>query len=230
MAEQTQLNIYQKLAKVRKQVEVMKKDTKGYGYNYTKEEDILAKITGQMEKLGLMLTPMIIPDSLVVSPYNYKKNKIMKDGKPYEDTVNEVIVQCDMMWMWVNIDDPKYRLEVPWGMVGMQSDASQSFGSGLTYASRYFLLKFFNIATSDDDPDKFRTKQKEAEAEADRLVAEEIAQKIDEFLKEYLEEHEDKREDALKVVQKYIKSGNYHKITESALIGKLLTELAETFK
>ena len=40
MAEQ--MNIYQKLAKIRKQVEIMKKDTKAYGYNYTKEESILA--------------------------------------------------------------------------------------------------------------------------------------------------------------------------------------------
>ena len=32
MAEQ--MNIYQKLAKIRKHVEVMKRDTKAYGYSY----------------------------------------------------------------------------------------------------------------------------------------------------------------------------------------------------
>ena len=31
MAEQAQLNIYQKLAKIRKQVEVIKKNKRGYG-------------------------------------------------------------------------------------------------------------------------------------------------------------------------------------------------------
>ena len=32
MAEQEQLNIYQKLAKIRKQVEVIQKNKRGYGY------------------------------------------------------------------------------------------------------------------------------------------------------------------------------------------------------
>lgn len=34
MAEQEQLNIYQKLAKIRKQVEVIQKNKRGYGYTY----------------------------------------------------------------------------------------------------------------------------------------------------------------------------------------------------
>ena len=34
------LNIYQKLALIRKQVEVMQKDTKAYGFNYIKEETL----------------------------------------------------------------------------------------------------------------------------------------------------------------------------------------------
>lgn len=34
MADHTQLNIYQKLAKVREQVEVLRKNKSGYGYTY----------------------------------------------------------------------------------------------------------------------------------------------------------------------------------------------------
>lgn len=39
MAE-ANMNIYQKLAKIRKQVEVMKRDAKGFNYTYTTEESI----------------------------------------------------------------------------------------------------------------------------------------------------------------------------------------------
>ena len=60
------LNIYQKLAKIRKQVEIMKKDARAYGYNYVKEEDILAKVTAFMEEYGLALTPAIVPGTMVV--------------------------------------------------------------------------------------------------------------------------------------------------------------------
>lgn len=37
MAEQSQLNIYQKLAKIREQVEVMRKNKSGYGYTYVSD-------------------------------------------------------------------------------------------------------------------------------------------------------------------------------------------------
>ena len=45
MAEQEQIqymNIYQKLAKVRKQAEVIQRNKKGYGYTYVSEDEILS--------------------------------------------------------------------------------------------------------------------------------------------------------------------------------------------
>lgn len=44
MAEQ--MNIYQKLARIRKQVEVIQKNKSGYGYKYVSEDEILAKNLG----------------------------------------------------------------------------------------------------------------------------------------------------------------------------------------
>lgn len=227
MAEE--LNIYQKLAKIRKQVEVMKKDTKAYGYNYVKEEDILAKITAFMEKYDLSLIPAIVPGSTVVAPYNAKKTKITKEGEIYEENVNEVLVSADTTWTWVNNVNPDERIVVPWTMVGQQADASQSFGSGLTYSSRYFLLKYFNVSTSNDDPDNWRSKQKEAEMAEDRVIAEGIIASFDELIKKYLGEHPDKSEDVKKYVTKYVKSGNYFAIKESALAAKLLEGFRENF-
>ena len=223
MAEQ--MNIYQKLAKIRKQVEIMKKDTKAYGYNSTTEESILAKITVFMEKYDLSLIPDIVPGTTKVLPYPYKKTKTTPKGEIYEENVNEVLVSADMTWTWVNNSNPEERVKVNWSMVGQQSDASQSFGSGLTYSSRYFLLKFFNISTSNDDPDKFRSKQREAEAEEDRVITNQIIESIDKTIKDYLAAHPDKKDDVKKLVTKYVKNGDYFAIKESTLAGKLLQEL-----
>lgn len=99
-----------------------------------------------------------------------------------------------------------------------------------SYSNRYFLLKYFNIATPDADPDSFRKKQKEAELEADRLVAEQIIQRFDETLKAYLGDHSGKTEDVKKFVSKYAKGGNYFAITESALAGKLFSDFKTTFQ
>ena len=75
MAEQEQLNIYQKLAKIRKQVEVIQKNKRGYGYTYVSEEEILAKITVFMDKYHLSLVPGIVGGTTKVEPYPYKKTK-----------------------------------------------------------------------------------------------------------------------------------------------------------
>lgn len=223
------LNIYQKLAKIRKQVEVIQKNKAGYGYKYVSEDEILAKISGFMDKYSLSLIPSVVHSSATVAPYNTKKTKSTGKGELYEENVNEVLVSADMIFTWVNNDNPEERIDVPWILVGHQSDGSQSFGSGLSYAMRYFLLKFFNIATPDDDPDKWRSKQKAAGAAEDKMIAEEIIKNFDEAVKAYLEANKGKSEEVKKLVSKYVKGGNYFAITESVLASKLLADFKETF-
>ena len=223
------LNLYQKLAKIRKQVEIMKRDTKGYGYSYTSEESILAKITVQMDKLHVSLIPGIVPGTTRVTPYSVAETKTTSNGDIYEKNVNEILVQADMIWTWVNNDDPAEQISVPWAMVGQQADASQSFGSGLTYSSRYFLLKYFNVATSNDDPDAFRKKQKEAADEERKQVASEITATIDTYLKEHVYKKPEDKDAALEIVQKYVKSGNYLEIKDPILARNLLMDLQNKF-
>lgn len=225
MPDEQALNIYQKLAKIRKSVEVMKRDTKAYGYSYTKEESILAKITVYMDKLNLSLIPGIMPGTTTVTPYTYKKTKSTQKGDIYEEMVNEVLVQADTTWTWINNDNPDERIVVPWSMVGQQSDASQSFGSGLTYSSRYFLLKYFNISTSNDDPDKFRSQQKAAEEEERKAVAAEIVNEIDKAVKSFLATYPDRVEEAKKLLSKYVKNADYFAIKDPILASKLLEEV-----
>lgn len=228
MAEET-LNIYQKLAKIRKRVDVMKKEAKAYGYNYVKEDAILARIKPAMEKYHISLIPGIVSESTEVSPYHYMKTKVAKNGEIYEEHVNEMLVTADTTWTWVNDDNPEEKIVIRWAMVGQQTDASQAFGSGLSYAERYFLLSYFNIPTTDDDPDKWRSKQKEFEAEEARVVAESTIQILDEQVKKFTSEHPDRSGEVLAVVTKYVKSGDYNKITEPTLAAKLLQEFKDTF-
>ena len=227
MAEE--MNLYQKLAKIRKQVEVIRKNKKGFNYSYVSDDEILARVSVFLDKYGISLIPNVSMGTLKVEPYTYKKTKVSKQGEIYEETVNEVLVSADMTWTWVNNNKPEERINVDWVLVGQRADASQALGSALTYTNRYFLLKFFNIATPDNDPDNFRGKQREAEAAEDRAIADEIINTFDEELKEFLESHKGKTEDAKKLVAKYVKDGNYFKIKESAVAAKLLDDFEKTF-
>ena len=227
MAEE--MNLYQKLAKIRKQVEVIRKNKKGFNYSYVSDDEILARVSVFLDKYGISLIPNVSMGTLKVEPYTYKKTKVSKQGEIYEETVNEVLVSADMTWTWVNNNKPEERINVDWVLVGQQADASQALGSALTYTNRYFLLKFFNIATPDNDPDNFRGKQREAEAAEDRAIADEIINTFDEELKEFLESHKGKTEDAKKLAAKNAKDGNYFKIKESAVAAKLLDDFEKTF-
>ena len=226
------MNIYEKLAKIRTPVAVIKKNRKGYGYTYVDEEEILAKITGLMSKLGVSLIPNIVPNSTIVEPYHYTKTKPLKDGKIYEEHVNEVMVHGDMEWIWVNNEDPNDRIIVPWAFVGSQSDASQGFGSALTYASRYFLLKYFNVATSDDDPDNWRKKQREAEDAEDMMIAEQIINTVHEMVTDHLAKNPKDRDKIIATTKKYAKengkaSANYYAITKSETATELLDAIKQ---
>lgn len=147
-------NIEYKLQEIKKEVMIMQKNKDGYGYSYVDEESLLLKINNLMIELDLTLTPKFVPGTLYSEQVNYK------DKKGNECT--DILTRSEMEFVWKDISTGEEKI-IPWAMLGQQSDASQSLGSGLTYSNRYFLLKYFNIATSKDDPDKIRSEMKKEE-------------------------------------------------------------------
>lgn len=234
MAEE-KLNLYQKLAKIRKNVEILNKNASGYGYKYVSEDVILEKVTGLMDKYGLSLIPSIVQGTTHVEPYHYVETKAKKDGDTYDKHSNEVLVSADMMYTWVDNADPAQKIEVPWMFVGQQADASQAFGSGLSYSSRYFLLKYFNSATTEDDPDTWRSRQKEAAKSEEREIAKDIVAKIHTHVTAYVAEHTDQRDALIDVIKSVAvdKNGkvtnNYNAVVDPVVAGKLWQALNDKF-
>ena len=229
-----EMNLYQKLAKIRKAVEVIKNNKRSYNYTYTDEEAILSRVTGLMDKYGISLIPGIVPGTTVVSPYHYKKTKATKDGKVYEENVNDILVSADTYYLWIDNEDPTQMIRVDWTMIGQQSEASQAFGSGLTYSQRYFLLKYFNISTTDDDPDAWKRTQKETEEAEQREIAAKIIEEVHGFVTTYLSVMPDDREKISAIITKYVKDGkkpsvNYNLIKDPVVAANLLKELRENF-
>lgn len=218
------LNLYQKLAKIRKPVEVMQRNKSGFGYKYVTDTELLAKISGLMDKYGVSLIPRIVPNSTSVLPYSYEKTKAGKT-----EIVNEILVHGDMQYIWVNNDNPEEKIVVDWAMVGHQGDGSQGFGSALTYSMRYFLLKYFGVATPEDDPDSWRAKQRAAEKEEEIAVAKGIIETVHGIVTEFLAKNPDKQTEVKKLVVKYVKGGDYFKINEPVLAKKLLDDINNTF-
>ena len=223
-------NIYQKLAKIRERVKVLKKDKRGYNYSYLSDETIMASISGLMNDLHISLIPHIVPGSTVVTPVTYTKRKVLKDGTIFDEIINETMVRQDLEYHWVNNDNPEDRIVVPWFSVGQQQDPSQAFGSGLTYASRYFKLQYFGISTTENDPDNWRSKQKQAEEEERKEVCGKLIAQIDSVVNTYLATHPEKRDQIVATImanfsEKGKPSANYNAIKDPVIAANLLTEL-----
>ncbi|WP_053032131.1 ERF family protein [Staphylococcus haemolyticus] len=164
MAEQ--LNLFQKIADVKANIDGFTKDTKGYNYSYVSGSQVLHRIRNKMIEHNLLLVPYTENEE-VTETTNAK-------GKP------EHIVKLKLTYKWINSDNPQEILEVPFFAVGQQDDVSKAHGTALTYAERYFLMKFFNIPTDEDDAD---AKQKqERYATSSNQLKELLRQEADSFI------------------------------------------------
>lgn len=223
------LNLVQKLAKIRAISDVVSKEKRGYNYSYADITTILANITAGMKKYGVSLIPSVVPGTSEVVQNVVVNTKFDKTGKAYDNTVTEMLVKAEMVFKWVNDEDPTDTIEVPWFVTGSQTDPSQAFGSGLTYCTRYFLCNYFQIAQSDSDVDTYRSKQKAAEASEEKAIAEGIIEQFDVILKQFLADNPTKTDEVKKFISKFAKNANYLAIKEPALASKLLEDFKNTY-
>lgn len=157
--EEKKETLLQKIFKLADKVDVIKKEQSGDGikYKYVNEAQILMEIKATMREQRLMLIPSVDKGTAKTRDLDYTNSK--------GNEKKEVITTADMTYTWIDVDTDE-RLPVEWAMFGQNASASQAFGSGLTYTNKYFLLKFFNIATTEDDPDKMIQEQELKEERA----------------------------------------------------------------
>ncbi|WP_085057727.1 ERF family protein, partial [Staphylococcus haemolyticus] len=153
MAEQ--LNLFQKIADVKANIDGFTKDAKSYNYSYVSGSQVLHRIRNKMIENNLLLVPKTYEE-------NYKQIDVTRFNKKAgrEITTSEFIVEMKLTYVWINADKPEEQFEVTFYAVGQQDDVSKAHGTALTYAERYFLMKFFNIPTDEDDADAKQKQEK----------------------------------------------------------------------
>jgi hypothetical protein len=133
-------NIYQKLLSIQQKVMGLGKDAKSFGYGYVTGSKALEHIKPLMNELGLILKQEVIGFT------NERQDYTTKNGSK-----SEILTKVDMKFTWVDCETGE-KDENFFGANG-QNDWEKGFGSALTYGERYFLLKYFHIATDEDDID-----------------------------------------------------------------------------
>ncbi len=140
------MSIYKKLHEIQSKINGLgkDKDTKTQynpnGYKYVTGDKVLGEIKPLMNTLGLILKQEVL------SIDNVRHDYATKNGSK-----SEIHSKVMMRFTWVDIETGE-KDENLFGANG-QNDWDKGVGSALTYGERYFLLKYFHIATDEDDID-----------------------------------------------------------------------------
>lgn len=145
------LNLFQKIADVKKNIAGFTKDTEGYKYKYVSGSQVLHSIRAKMEEHNLLFIPRI-------DNAQYEEIEVLVKGQKKPN----ILVAVTLTYTWIDADNPDDKFEIPFYAVGHQDDASKALGTALTYSERYLLMKQFNIPTDEDDADAKQKKQQYA--------------------------------------------------------------------
>lgn len=175
---ETKLNLYQKLALIQSEVKGLGKDKDGQNYRYVTGSKVLEYIKPLMIEHGILLKQEIISIENVRQEYKTSlfQNQETKEwgGKPKIEILSKVM----MKFTWIDCETGD-KDENSFGANG-QNDWDKGVGSALTYAERYFLLKYFHINTDEDDIDNPERKAEEL-AEQKRIKKEQDDAKVKEL-------------------------------------------------
>jgi hypothetical protein len=134
------MSIYKKLLEVQKSLTALKKNAKGFGFEYLNGDKLLSEVKPLMNNQGLLLKIEVLKTNLQRIDYVTKTA-----------SKSEMNVQIDLKCTWIDSDTGE-RDENLFSAIG-QNDWDKGIGSALTYGERYFILKYFHIQTDHDDTD-----------------------------------------------------------------------------
>lgn len=134
------MNLFQKLLEIQKKVDAIVKDGKNLSdkYDFASDENVLDIFRPLMDANSLLLIPKITSANVT-------------EGATRSGTAR-FMTEVYFNMVWVDVDSGE-TLEVPWYAQGVDLAGEKGVGKAATYAEKYFLLKFFHVATKKDDPD-----------------------------------------------------------------------------
>lgn len=165
--------IYKKLLTIQQKINGLGKDTRGYNYQYVSGSKVLGAIKPLMNEQGLILKQEIIDVTTVLA------------GE------KDALFTVNMRFTWVDVESGETDVNT-FAAAGCNGK-DKGIGAALTYAERYFLLKYFHIATDEDDVDYYEEPKAPAPAtkvetgENKKELEEKIERSIDMIYKKYQE-------------------------------------------
>jgi len=167
------LNIYQKLAEVRKSVPFLQKDASGSQYKYNSSSQVIAAVRAKLDEMNLLLITRVVGKRLLSETVEYTEKERPKKTTTY-------LTELDLEMTWVNCDKPDETIVIPWYAQGVDIAGEKGVGKAMTYGEKTFMLKQFNIPTDQMDVDAH---QQRMERTVGKITSNAIAQLKSEWVK-----------------------------------------------
>lgn len=170
------MSLYDKLLAMQIAVDAVIKDGKNQSdkYDFASDENVLDRFRPLMDENRLLLIPMVTAAHV-------------SEGTTRSGT-SRYFTELTLSMVWRDVESGE-ELSIPWYAQGVDLAGEKGVGKALTYAEKYFLLKFFHVPTRKDDPDgeeRTRTGEKrqrgtQAAKENLDLLKKSVKQMVDEL-------------------------------------------------
>lgn len=134
------MTIFEKLLQIQIAVDALVKDGENTSdrYKYVSSDQVLNTVRPKMNELKLLLIPST------------------KTGRVHEGITKSgttrYLTEIEKVFIWIDCETSE-QYAVPFYAQGVDLAGEKGVGKAETYAEKYFLMKFFHIGTSKDDPD-----------------------------------------------------------------------------
>lgn len=141
------LNIYQRINEVRKSIGYVQKDksvsTGGGSYKAVTHDAVTGMVRAELIKHGVI----IAPPSVISSTFY-----------PKEQDVKQRLYEATYTIDFVNMDQPDDRVSVQINAHALDN-GDKAPGKAMSYATKYAILKMFNIETGEDEESRYQQEE-----------------------------------------------------------------------
>lgn len=152
------VSLYQKLLEIKKRVPYLKPNEKGFNYDYANPSRVLGVFNPILNEMGILLIPKVLDNEVL----SFDMHSVSKGANPTQIVKTEILHNPRMEFMFKDVESGE-ELTIPWAGTG-NNGIEQGYGSALTYATRYFLLSFFNVPVDKEDPNYVQKSKAEKQA------------------------------------------------------------------
>ncbi len=153
------MNIYQRINEVRKELGYVQKDKEvGFGkssYRAVTHDAVTGMVRSALIKHGVVIVPSVI--SSVFHPAEMV-TALNDSGQVQTLSAKQRLYEATFQVDFVNIDDPSDRVSTQQTAHALDN-GDKAPGKAMSYATKYAMLKLFNIETGEDDESRYQKEE-----------------------------------------------------------------------